>query len=323
MYVWIIIVAVAFAAGIGMGYVSFQQSTHFNYMMMNQQQMRDMMGDPQQMAMWQQTMMSDPKVMSQWMSNPQTMNQWMETMMSNSQLQQQMYQNMFSNQQFMQGMMNNPQFQNQWMGKTIGNGTALQDHMGTGMMGNMMGSTAEDTSYKTISIQDAINEMSIPQDDVQVNKKDNTITFNSLNVNITPFAMMRSDAMNAIDIVPSSSDDTQGDAFVIDEMINPTLVVKSGTLLHVTVVNLDEDMGHNFVITTLSPSYSLMPMQGMMNDNAVFLNSMPIIPNEKQQEGYAYEFTTALTLEKSGTYWYICTYPGHAAEGMYGKIIVQ
>jgi len=50
---------------------------------------------------------------------------------------------------------------------------------------------------------------------------------------------------------------------------------------------------------------------------------MPVLPNENKQQGYAYEYADSVTLSQPGTYWYICTYPGHAEEGMYGKIIVQ
>ena len=70
-YVWFGVIAGVFAAGLGMGYVAFQQSTHLNYMTLNPQQMQQMMNDPQQMAQWQQTVMNNPEAMNQWMQNPQ------------------------------------------------------------------------------------------------------------------------------------------------------------------------------------------------------------------------------------------------------------
>jgi rusticyanin len=96
------------------------------------------------------------------------------------------------------------------------------------------------------------------------------------------------------------------------------LVVKSGTQMHITLVNLDEDMPHNLVITKSSPPYPTMPMA-----SGGFLTTMPFLPYQDEQNGRAYEYADLVTLNQTGTYWYVCTYPGHAEEGMYGKIIVQ
>lgn len=124
-----------FFAGLGVGYAALQSSVPATPMM-TQQQMQQMMNDPNTMNQWHQTMMQNPQAMNQWMNtmmqNPNSMNQWMGTMMGN--------------QQFMQGMMMNPQFQQNYMGPWMSNSTNWNHMMDSGwmsqgMMGNnMMGS---------------------------------------------------------------------------------------------------------------------------------------------------------------------------------------
>lgn len=159
-----------FFAGLGVGYAALQ-STVPATQMMNQQQMQQMMNDPQAMNQWMNTMMQDPNSMNQWMgtmmnnqqfmqqmhnsmmNNPQHMQtmagmmgpDMMGTMMNNPQMNQQMMNTMMGNQQFMYGMMMNPQFQQNWMGPWMSNSTNWNDMMGSGMMNqgmmgnNMMG----------------------------------------------------------------------------------------------------------------------------------------------------------------------------------------
>ncbi|MDE1818639.1 MAG: hypothetical protein KGI19_08560 [Thaumarchaeota archaeon] len=57
-------------------------------------------------------------------------------------------------------------------------------------------------------------------------------------------------------------------------------------------------MDHNFVIIMSGPPYSTMPMMS----NGVFLNKMPILPNEEKQQGCTYEYTDSVTLSQPGTY---------------------
>lgn len=336
----IIAIAVGiFAAGIGIGYVIFANTYNPYTMMNNPTAFNQMMGNNQQFSsQYMRYMMQDPQYMSQWMSqNPQYMGQWMGSMIQDPQLRQYMYNYMFQNKDFMYSMMNNQTFQNQYMGPWMVQNQNFQqqapkqgisspsNNVGSGMMGGsgigsgmMGGSTTGGTSYKTVSVKDATSEINSQPNDAQVSKDNDAITFSSSNIVLTSFAMMGQDAINATGYNPSSAH-TGGDVFVIGGLINPTLVVKSGAQLHVTLVNLDEDMSHNFVITMSSPPYSTMPMMG----NGRFLNQMPVLPNEEKQQGYAYEYTDSVTLSQPGTYWYICTYPGHAEEGMYGKIIVK
>jgi len=183
MYVWIVIVAVAFAAGVGFSYayfasvydpmtMKFQNQAMFDQMMsnnprMSQQWMSSGMMTNQEM----QQMMNDPQLMNQWhqqmMSNPQAMNQWMNTMMSN--------------QYMMQNMMTNPQFQQNWMAPWLSNSTNwnhmmnsgwMDENMNYGMMGSgmMMGGHMMGTSITQQSdILDTIINIEQILDDVSTN----------------------------------------------------------------------------------------------------------------------------------------------------------
>lgn len=303
-YLWIGIATGLFFVGLGIGYAIFS-NTYNPYTMMG---------------------------------NPQFTSQYMGYMMQNPQLRQQMYSYMFQNKDFMYAMMGNQTFQNQYMGpwmmqnpvfqqnqNNFGGGMMGSSGMGPGMMNNY--GTGPDTTsklqpgswyYKTVSINDTVNQINSIPTGAQVNNDNNTITFSSLNMDLTAFAMMGQDAVTTTGYKSSTNYDNS-DVFVTAGMINPTLVVKPGTQLHITLINLDEDMSHNFVVTTTSPPYPIMPMR----DASGFLNTMPVLPNEEKQQGHAYEYTDTISLSQPGIYWYICTYPGHAEEGMYGKIIVQ
>jgi rusticyanin len=186
------------------------------------------------------------------------------------------------------------------------------------MMGNPTMSDEYGQPFKTIAIKD-VTASSQLFSDAQVSRDANTVTFSSQNVNIIALSMSADDAKNMTKSSPSSY--AKGDVFVIGNMIDPTLVIKSGTNLGITSINLDEDMAHNFVIMTTIPPYSYMPMHGMMYSSIIAM--MPILPNDDTKDGYAYEQSYQVTLSQPGTYWYVCTYPGHAEQGMYGKIIVR
>ena len=331
-YIWIAIASGMLVAGIAIGYAIF-----------NSYNSQVAVADQQQQAM--QYLRQNPDAFNQWMSqNPRYMGQWFGYMKQNPQLRQQMYTYMFQNKDFMYSMMGNQTFQNQYMGPwmmqnpNFGQQFSNQgappnqfNNFGGGMMGGssnggsgmgpgmMGGSPQESGSYNTVSIKDAAAEITLLPNGPQASKETDTITFGSPSIDLVSFAMMRSDAINSTGYNSPSSAHSSGDVFVIGGLINPTLTVKSGTLMRITLINLDEDMPHNFVITRSSPPYSTMPVMG----NGGILNTMPFLPNQDTQKGNAYEYTDSVALNQAGTYWYVCTYPGHAEEGMYGKIVVQ
>ena len=107
-------------------------------------------------------------------------------------------------------------------------------------------------------------------------------------------------------------------SFEILGLINPTLLISQGALVNFTVVNVDTDSYHNFVLSHSGPPYYNM---GNMMQGYGMMYSMGYLP-PVHSGSYAY---TNISYEFSspGTYWYLCTYPGHAANGMYGKIVVS
>jgi len=108
--------------------------------------------------------------------------------------------------------------------------------------------------------------------------------------------------------------------FVVDGTVNPTLVMRQGISIIFIIVNMD-DMEHNFAITTFPPPYPYMIMGGnMMNNGIRFVFDTPYLQPYSGGNKYPFETFTYI-VENTGQFWYLCTYPGHAQEGMYGKII--
>lgn len=172
----------------------------------------------------------------------------------------------------------------------------------------------------TVSVQSAMMEATTnPPSYATLIPSNDTAIINSSSVHITVYAMMGSMAVNVTGhSLPSYS---SGDVFVIYGLINPTLIFDSGTQyvkLTITVINLDNDMYHNFVITSMPPPYQYM-VYGMMESSTGYM--MPYLP--PTQGGSAYTYTYAVQLHGPAPLWYICTYPGHAEEGMYGKLIIK
>ena len=165
-----------------------------------------------------------------------------------------------------------------------------------------------------------------PPSHAGVNRTADTIVFDSMEVNLLVLSMMPDDAANMTGMHPPSY--STGDVFVIGGLIDPTLVFRRGTELNVTVVNMDDDMYHNFVLTTLPPPYDYMMMAsggsmgpGMMSSaETTLLSTMPMLPPVDDAQGYASAYTYSVTLNASSAIWYVCTYPGHAQSGMYGEV---
>lgn len=110
-----------------------------------------------------------------------------------------------------------------------------------------------------------------------------------------------------------------GDYWQADGHVNPTVVIPAGATVRVIFANGDPDMSHGWELTTSGPPYPAMPMMtaGLAAPNA-FLMPVPA-PNGNQW----YEETTTFAAPAPGTYYYICPVPGHAAEGMWGRLIIQ
>ncbi len=168
--IWIGIAVGVFFAGLGVGIAAIQSTTTTPLMMTNQQ-MQQMMNDPQLMNQWHQQMMQDPQLMNQWMNtmmnDPQLMNQMHSMMMNDPQHMNQMMQPM------MNTMMNDPHLQQQMLDMMMNNQQMMdmmmnQDMMGgqmmhSEMMGHMTGSTvSEKDDVLTIisNIESALDQVS-------------------------------------------------------------------------------------------------------------------------------------------------------------------
>jgi rusticyanin len=149
----------------------------------------------------------------------------------------------------------------------------------------------------------------------------NSIAFTSNDINLTVFAMMPDNATNLTGMKPPSY--AQDDVFVIGGLIDPTLHIPKGATVHLTVINLDDDMYHDFVATTLGPPYPYMMMQGMMWGRGNFLYMMPVLSPANYVAGWAPVYSYTMTIPNVMTLWYLCTYPGHAEAGMYGEIVTS
>ncbi len=96
---------------------------------------------------------------------------------------------------------------------------------------------------------------------------------------------------------------------------NPAITVPAGAKLSILFVNADDDMLHNLRFTGIRPPFDAkIGKTGSAGSSDV--------PHIKGKSLYGQELTLT-TPAKTGTYYYICTIPGHAAAGMFGKLIVR
>ncbi|MDE1871137.1 MAG: hypothetical protein KGI06_02765 [Candidatus Micrarchaeota archaeon] len=103
-------------------------------------------------------------------------------------------------------------------------------------------------------------------------------------------------------------------SFVIDNLTNPTLVFQKGARVTMFVVNIDTDASHSLTVVDEDPPYSYGMMPMMMYSYA---SSMMLPPNSNEYFGQEVSFSA------NGDAYYICTVPGHAQKGMYGRIIAE
>lgn len=224
------------------------------------------------------------------------------------------------------------------------NGTSSMMGYGESPWASMMGPYF---SVQTTSIDDVISAMNSPPSNAQIFSNNDTIVFSGTqNVTIFAIGMMPDNATNLTGMKPPSY--AADDVFVIYGLIDPTIVIPNGARVNLIFANLDDDMYHNFVVTTLAPPYYYMPMQGMMfsnssswyqgmmgsggmmggggdsSSNIIFGTMMPVLTPANYGQGTAYYYDTSFNLfSYSGSYWYLCTFPGHAQSGMYGKILIS
>ncbi|WP_292000440.1 plastocyanin/azurin family copper-binding protein [Caldivirga sp.] len=179
-------------------------------------------------------------------------------------------------------------------------------------------------SYGIYSIKQALNMVSAIPPYAHVYPSNNTIVFSGSSINLVVVAMMGDDAAKMFNATPPSY--AHGDVFIIYGLINPTIVVPSGSVMHILFINLDDDMYHNFVVTVAPPPYpyNVMPYVAMSDGmGPQMMLNMRWLPPANYHSGYAYGYEYTIAINEPGIYWYICTYPGHASNGMYGELVVR
>lgn len=160
-------------------------------------------------------------------------------------------------------------------------------------------------SVNSMKPTDANAAMKSSLQNATIDKTNNTITYSGKSVKILALG--------------GAMDNNSGpkEKFVIGGLVNPTLHIQKGTQVTLELINEDTDMPHGIEITDAQPPYGFMSMmQGGIYPGAF----IPPIP-AASKDVYPVSSTT-FTANQSGTFNYICEYPGHAAEGMYGEIIV-
>ncbi len=179
---------------------------------------------------------------------------------------------------------------------------------GSGDWSNVMGGMIN-TYYgngPTLSDAKANSEEVASLRHASVDKLSNTVTYSGQSAKVVILGgAMGSTRSNA------------GEHFVIDGLMDPTIHVDQGATVTLELINEDTDMPHGIEVTSASPPFSFMSMMqgGIYPDTFIH----PIPAASKNLYPVA---TTTFKASQSGTFHYICQYPGHAAEGMYGTIIV-
>ena len=103
-------------------------------------------------------------------------------------------------------------------------------------------------------------------------------------------------------------------SFEVHDKKNPTLEIPAGATVDVTFINPNKGFGHSFDITKKGPPYAVMPVI----DPIVAGTGFSPVP-----KGGKFGYTNFTWHPTAGTYYFVCQIPGHAATGMFGKIIVK
>ncbi len=98
------------------------------------------------------------------------------------------------------------------------------------------------------------------------------------------------------------------------------MLVRQGATVDVILVNTDWGLMHGFELTSTPPPYPYMAMMGI--NNGFFL--MPLPPRTAENLAPARYYTEEGSFTAvSGSYYYLCQVPGHAAAGMFGRLVVK
>ncbi|WP_088189165.1 hypothetical protein [Desulfosporosinus sp. FKA] len=147
----------------------------------------------------------------------------------------------------------------------------------------------------------AANEMNSSLTNATVDKNSNTITYTG----------------SAIKIVMLGGPEEADGKFVIGGLINPTLKIPQGANVTLEIINEDKGMPHGVELTTAAPPYAYMPMMQGATYPGSFIPPVPESANNQYPSAQV-----SFSASQTGEFYYICQYPGHAAKGMFGKIVI-
>lgn len=171
-----------------------------------------------------------------------------------------------------------------------------------GMMGRSFGYNSNQYSNEGLTEDNVNSDAQESLKNAAIDKDKNSITYSG----------------NDIKIVILGSPTQEDKKFVIDGLVNPTVYIPKNANVALELVNEDEDVPHAVEITNAAPPYAYMTMmQGEIYPGS-FVGNIPPSSN-----GKFYAASTSFIASYEGEFYYICQYPSHAAEGMYGKIIVK
>ncbi|QSO52838.1 plastocyanin [Alicyclobacillus curvatus] len=191
------------------------------------------------------------------------------------------------------------------MGQYGGGGASTESGAWSGAMGSMMGGGVSRQGTE-LTMSQANHDMESSLARATVDKANNSITYTGDSVRIVVFGGAMSDNKTG-----------PAEKFVIGGLVNPTLHVSKGANVTFELVNEDSDMAHGLEVSTAGPPYGYMSMmQGGIYSGSV------VAPIPEADGNNVSMATTSFTASQSGTFYYLCQYPGHAAKGMYGKIII-
>lgn len=158
----------------------------------------------------------------------------------------------------------------------------------------------------------------------QINKQADTITFHSMNISLVVFSNSNTWVSTVTNTTIPEYDNVSSlsNAFAIYGLYQPTLVIPRDATLNVTFINMDFTDHHNFVLTTFPPPFPEYIMQNMAVDGEMVQMTPLIAPvNNSTNTASEFQYTIVLNVPASVTHmWYMCMFPTHAMNGMYGNI---
>jgi rusticyanin len=104
-------------------------------------------------------------------------------------------------------------------------------------------------------------------------------------------------------------------SFKVAGLTNPEIVVPEGATVTFTVINVDDDMNHDFRVSSKAPPYP-----DVLTLGADAVGTVPMGPHKEQTPFNATELVVRAA--RTGQGYDVCTVRGHAKAGMFGKLTV-